>query len=411
MAILTTEALQMNLPKMIKIRQKFDDTSIYDVEEAVWQELGQKKICSLIHPGQSIAIAIGSRGIANLSRIVQETINFLKDHGAIPFVVPAMGSHGGGTAEGQKAILRGYGITEEAMGVPIVASMDISLLGYTYNGIPVYMDKNALSADMVVVIGRVKPHTAFKGPIESGICKMLAIGLGKHIGCSRLHEEGWSDFSNVISSVAEVFLAKANIGFGIALVENAFDQTAIIRAVVKDEFLTCDRELQKKSKEMMPALLVPDFDVLIVEQIGKDISGSGMDPNIIGRSSSLGAMPGYVGPKIKRVVVLDLSAETHGNVCGIGNAEFTTRKVFDQIDFISTYANTVASGSPEAARIPVVMETEREAIIAAVRCCGRIDEKGPCIVRIKSTLHLGEIWVSENMIPLIADNDRLEIVG
>jgi hypothetical protein len=411
MPVLTKEALEMKLPKMIRIRQKFDGTYIQDIEKAVSRELEQEKIRTLLKPGQSIAVGVGSRGINNLSRIVKETVSYFKEHGAAPFIVPAMGSHGGATAEGQMEVLRGYGVTEAAMGVPIKSSMDVTLLGDTPQGIQVYMDKNALAADMVVVIGRVKPHTAFKGPIESGLCKMLAIGLGKHIGCSRLHEEGWSDFSHVISSVAEIFLKKANIVFGIALVENAFDQTAIINAVVKDEFLTRDRELLEKSKTMMPALLVPDIDVLVIEQIGKDISGAGMDPNIIGRSSLIGKMPGYNGPAIKRVVVLGLSEETHGNASGIGNAEFITRKVFDQIDFIPTYANMIAAGAPEGGRIPVIMETEREAIIAAVRCCRAIGEAGPRIVRIKDTLHLGEIWVSENMLPLIKDNDRIEILG
>lgn len=411
MPVLTQEALKMKLPKMMRIRQKFNGTHIQDIEKIVRQELEQEKIRTLIKPGQTIAVGVGSRGINNLSRIVKETLSYLKDHGAAPFIVPAMGSHGGATAEGQVEVLRGYGVTEEAMGVPIKSSMDVALLGHTPKGIPVYMDKNALAADMAVVIGRVKPHTAFKSPIESGLCKMLAIGFGKHIGCSRLHEEGWLDFSHVISSVAEVSLKEANIGFGIALVENAFEQTAIIQAVVKDEFLTRDRELLAKSKEMMPALLVPDMDVLVIEQIGKDISGAGMDPNIIGRSSTRGTLPEFQGPAIQRVVVLGLSEGTHGNASGIGNAEFITKKVFDQIDFIPTYANMIAAGAPEGGRIPVVMETEREAIIAAVRCCRTIGETGPRIVRIKDTLHLGEIQVSENMLPLIQDNKRIEILG
>jgi len=410
MPILTDEALRMVLPKMIKIRQKFDETCINDVETTVRRELEQEKVRALIKPGQSVAIGVGSRGIANLSKVVKVTVDYLRERGAVPFIVPAMGSHGGATAEGQAEVLRSYGITEAAMGVPVKSSMAVTLLGYTPNGVPAYMDTNALSADMTIVIGRVKPHTAFRGQIESGLCKMLAIGLGKHVGCSRLHEEGWSDFSNVISSVAEVILAKGNIGFGIALVENAFDQTAIISVAVNSEFLACDRELLVKAKELMPALLVPDIDVLVVEQIGKDISGSGMDPNIIGRSSARGIIPGYTGPRIKRVVVLGLTAATHGNACGIGNADFITKNVFDEIDYEATYANMIASGSPEGARIPMVLADEREAIIAAVRCCGKIAETGPRIVRIKNTRHLSEIWVSSNMLPLIADNDRLEIV-
>lgn len=410
MPVLTQEALKMKLPTMVRIRQKFDGAHIQDIEKTVRGELEQEKIRKLIKPGQSIAVGVGSRGITNFSRIVRETLNCLKEQGAVPFIVPAMGSHGGATAEGQTEVLRGYGITEETMGVPIKSSMDVKLLGHTPKGIPVYMDQNALAADMEIVIGRVKPHTAFKAPIESGLCKMLAIGYGKHIGCSRLHEEGWLDFSDVVSSAAEVTLKEANIGFGLALVENAFEQTAIIKAVLNEEFLEQDRELLAKSKEMMPSLLVPDMDVLVIEQIGKNISGAGMDPNIIGRSSAIGTIPGYSGPAIQRLVVLGLSEETHGNASGIGAADFITRKVFDQIDFIPTYANMIAVGNPAGARIPIVMETEREALIAAVRCCRNIGGTGPRIVRIKDTLHLGEIRVSENMLPLLQNNDRIEIL-
>ncbi|MBP2659243.1 MAG: hypothetical protein H6Q69_2275, partial [Firmicutes bacterium] len=345
-----------------------------------------------------------------LSKIVKETVNYLKELGAFPFIVPAMGSHGGATADGQLEVLHGYGVTEQAMGVPIKSSMEVVLLGFTPNGIPVYVDKYALAADMVVLINRVKPHTGFRGPIESGICKMMAIGLGKHVGCSRLHQEERSIFSSVLVSVAEVFLEQANFGFGLALVENAFDQTAFVKALVKDELLKEEQELLIKAKALLPALLFPKIDVLLVEQIGKNISGPGMDPNIIGRHSAFGEVAGYVGPTIERIVVLDLSKGTHGNATGIGTADFITKTAFDKIDFMATYANQIAARNPAGGRIPITMETEREALIAAIKCCRNIDENGPCIVRIKDTLHLSEIWLSENMLPFIAGNSLLEIM-
>jgi len=410
MPVLLEEDLKMQLPRMIKVRQKFEDKQILNVEQAIQLQLEQEKIKSLIKPGQSIAVAVGSRGINNLSIIVKTTINYLKELGASPFIVPAMGSHGGATAEGQREVLHGYGVTEETMGVPIKSSMKVILLGRTQSGIPVHVDKNALAADMVVVINRVKPHTGFRGPIESGICKMLAIGLGKHIGCSRLHQENRSDFSSALVSVAEVFLEKANFGFGLAIVENAFDQTYLVKALVKDELLTSERELLSKAKALLPALLVPKIDVLLVEQVGKDISGPGMDPNIIGRHSAFSEVSGYNGPIIERIVVLDLSVGTHGNATGIGTADFIIKKVYDKIDFIATYANQIAARNPAGGRIPITMETEREALIAAVKCCRNIDEHGPCIVRIKDTLHLSEIWISENMLPLIEGNSLLEII-
>lgn len=410
MPILTEEALRMQLPRMNKVKQKFDETRIEDVEGSVRQQLCQEHIQSLVKPGQSVAIAVGSRGIDNLSRIVKQTILCLQEFGAEPFIVPAMGSHGGATAEGQREVLCGYGVTEEAMGVPIKSSMDVTRIGQTAKGIPVYMDSTALAADMVVPIARVKPHTSFRGQVESGLCKMLAIGLGKHLGCSRLHQEGWSNMANTIEAVGEVFVSELNPGFGVALVENAFDQTAIIKVVVRDDFIAQDKELLKRAKDLMPGILVPNMDILVVEQMGKDISGGGMDPNITGRSAATGKVSGFTGPSAKRLVILGLTEASHGNASGIGSADFTTKKLFDSIDFVATYANMIASNSPEGARIPIVMDNEREAIIAAIRTSGVIGEVGPHIVRIKDTLHLGEIWVSESMLPLIKDNPRLTIL-
>lgn len=400
----------MRLPRMLEVRQKLDETCIDDIEVAVRNELATDKIKALIRPGQSVAIAVGSRGIDHLDKIVRATVAYLKAAGALPFIVPAMGSHGGATAEGQRAVLRDYGVTEEAMGVPIRSSMEVTLLGHTAKGIPVHFDKSALAADMVALINRVKPHTNFRGPIESGLCKMMAIGLGNHIGCSRLHEEPWRNLCDVIVSVAEVVLAKANIGFGLAIVENAFHKPALIEALVKDEILTEEPKLQSKSKAMMPAIPVPEFDVLVVEQFGKDISGDGMDPNIIGHKGP-SKSDGFGGPSVKRIVILDLSEGTHGNAGGIGRADFTTKAVFNKLDFTSTYANMIAVSTPEGGRIPIVMENEREAIIAAVKCCRGIPEIGPRIVRIKDTLHLDTIWVSENLLPIIEPNPALTIVG
>jgi hypothetical protein len=411
MPILTEETLLMKLPTMVKIRQKFDRTRIENVEKAVRQELEQEKIQKLIKAGQSVALAVGSRGINNLGTVVKLTIDYLQEHGAMPFVVPAMGSHGGATAEGQAGVLQSYGITAMTMGVPIKSAMEVDLIGHTPDDIPVLMDKNAHSADMVVLINRVKPHTSMRGRIESGLLKMCVIGLGKHVGCSRLHEEGWENMSKAVCAAAEVSFAKTNIGFGLALVENAYDQTAIIKALVKDEIIHEEPKLLAKAKAMLPGLLVPEIDVLVVEQIGKDISGAGLDPNIVGRSAIVGKIAGYTGPEIKRIVVLDLSEATHGNACGIGNADFITKKVFEKLDFPAIFANSIAAMGPGTGSIPIFLDTEREAILAAVKCCGRLGATGPRIVRIKDTLHLSEIWISENMLPLVINDDRIEIVG
>lgn len=410
MPILPAEALTFQMPAMVRVRQKFDAAEIPDVEKGVSAEIGRPDIGGLIKPGSRVAIAVGSRGISNLDSIVKVLGARLKDLGAQPFIVPAMGSHGGGTAEGQRAVLASLGITQQAVAMPVVASMEVVPLGQTGNAVPVYMDKNAYQADLTVLVARVKPHTDFKGEFESGLCKMMAIGLGKHLGCSRLHQEGFDSFPALIPEVAKVFLERANIAFGLAIVENAYDKTCLIKAVRASEFLAEEPELLAAAKQRMPRIMVPAIDVLIVEQIGKDISGAGMDPNIIGRTTK-GKLPGFAGPSIQRIVVLDLTEATHGNACGIGLADFVTRTAFAKLDYLSTYANVIASANPEAGRIPVILDSELEAVAAAVRCCSRSDSSRPRLVRIKDTLHLEDLWVSENLCPEIAGNADIEILG
>jgi hypothetical protein len=395
---------------MIKVKQKFEVKEITNVEEVVDREMNQEKIKSLIKPGMKIAVAVGSRGICNLDRIVKRVIDDIKMIGGEPFIVPAMGSHGGATAEGQKDILYNYGINEEKMGVEVISCMDVVEVGKTEDGVPVYVDKTAYEADMIVPVGRVKVHTDFKGPIESGMCKMLAIGLGKHKGCSTLHSQGFVSFPKLIPEVGEIILNNSKVGFGVAIVENAHDTTAEIKVLVASEIMTEEPKLLEKSKKWMPKIMIPEIDVLIVEKIGKDISGGGMDPNITGRTTR-GIIDGFTGPKIQRIVVLGLTEHTHGNATGIGLADFTTKEVVDQIDYIALYANTIASGNPEAGRIPIALDTEREAIIAGISCCTKIDKNNPKIVRIKDTLSLENIWVSENLLDIISKEENLIIEG
>lgn len=410
MPILLEEDLKVELPKMINIRQKFADTYIADVHEAVQAELMQHKLSGIIKPGMSVAITAGSRGINQIDVIIKTVVDFVKNQGAQPFIVPAMGSHGGATAQGQLEVLQNYNITPASMGVEIRSSMEVDVLGETPSGIPVYIDRNAHKADLIIPINRVKPHTGFRGPIESGVCKMMAIGLGKHVGCSRIHQMERSVFSKTITEVAEVFLSKANFGFGIGIVENTYDKPMIIKAMCKEELIIEEQKLLVIAKQMMPNLLLPKVDILVVEQIGKNISGAGMDPNIIGRHTALKEVEGYTGPNIERIVVLGLSEETHGNATGLGNADFITRQVYDSIDFVATYANVIAARNPGGAKIPIVMDNEHEAMLAAVKCCRGIGTDGPYIVRIKDTLHLGEIAVSANMLPIVQASDSLELL-
>lgn len=409
MPVLTDDMKKLRLPPMVRVRQAFASHALADIAGEVRKALTGTAAVKEGCAGRKVALAVGSRGIHNIAGIVRATGQYLREIGADPFVVPAMGSHGGATAEGQRGVLANYGVTEAGVGMPVVASMEVVPIGVTGGGIPVVIDRAAAAADVIIPIARVKPHTDFTGPIESGLCKMLAIGLGKHAGCSRLHQEGFDRFAELIPAVAQVILANAPVKFGIAILEDAFDKTAAVEVVPGGEFLAREPELLARAKAMMPRIMVPVIDVLIVEQIGKDISGAGMDPNIVGRTTK-GPLPGFDGPAIQRIVVLDLSEETHGNATGIGLADFTTRRAAGKIVWEATYANVIASANPEAGRLPVVAADEREAVLAALQCCSRIDIARPRIVKIKNTLQLAEISVSEPVLPSVAADDRLAVI-
>lgn len=397
MPILPANICGNELPAMVKVRQCFPNNILHNIAESVTKEILHCGIETSTIKGASVAVLVGSRGISNLKTVVKATVNSILDFGGHPFIIPAMGSHGGGDADCQREILEGYGITEEFIGVPIYSSMEVVIIGHTADGIPVYMDKIASEADIIVPIARVKPHTDFDASIESGLCKMLAIGLGKHIGCSRLHQEGFSEFPYLIPTVAKIILETKNIYFGVAIIENAHENIHMVKAVLGSDFLDEEPRLLAISKDLMPRLQFEEIDVLIIEQIGKDITGAGMDPNITGRMS-VGKIPNSKAPTIKRIVVLGLSEGTHHNATGIGIADFITKNVFESMDMISTYANCIASGNPEAGRVPIMLDTEEEAILAALLTCQKVDFDRPRIVRIKDTLQLVDIEISESML-------------
>lgn len=410
MSVLPKSAYEIKLPEMAEIEQLFPDDRIAeaDIPRIVNEEIDRPGAASEIHKGQKVAVLVGSRGIASLRLIVKETVRRLIQLGAEPFIVPAMGSHGGGEAEEQRRIIEGYGITEEFIGAPIRASMETVVIGTTGGGVPVMIDKYADEADAIVPIVRVKVHTDFDGPIQSGFCKMLSIGIGKHNGCSRLHQEGFHTFGRLIPAAAQVVMEKRRVSFGVAIIENAHEHVHTIRVVPGNQILEEEPKLLRLSKSLMPRLQFDTIDVLVVEQIGKDITGSGMDPNITGRRAS-GPIERFSGPAIGRIVVLGLSEGTHRNATGIGLADFITKSAFEESDFLSTYVNCIASGNPSAGKIPIIMDTEEEAIRAAIQTCAGIDENNARIVRIKDTLHLINIAVSKNMLPLCGDGQRFRI--
>ena len=400
---------KFNPPNMIGVKQIFEKHSV-DVIESIRTELSKGEIRNTICPGDKVALAVGSRGIRNIDVIVKEMVNFLKERGADPVIIPAMGSHGGGIAENQKKILDSYGVNQETMCVHVEASMDTVCLGQTADGIPVYIDKLAASMDKIVVVNRVKSHTTFSGNIESGLCKMLAIGLGKHKGCSTLHRHGTEEFGKIIPSVAQLIMEKKKVAFGVAIIEDAFENIGKIQALVSQEFIAKEPELLQLSKKWMPRLYFDFVDILIVEKIGKDISGAGMDPNIVGRRHFSRTEP-FNSLPIQRIIVCELSEATHGNACGIGRADFTTKKACEQIDLEFTYANCLAAGVPESGRIPMVMTDEKEAIIAAMQACDNPTPEDIRIVKIKDTLHLEEILVSDNTVDYCRKSTHFWVLG
>ena len=411
MPLLLEEDLKRPLPKMYRVRQSFNKEHLEDIEGTVAREFAKAEIRSQVKPGMRVALAVGSRGIRNLSRIVKCVVDQLLALEAEPFIVAAMGSHGGGTLEGQLEILHTYGITQEAMGIPVIANNDVELLGSTSRGIQVYFDKLCLEqADLVIPINRVKLHTDFVDTIQSGMCKMLVIGLGHHKGCTAIHKADFSYFGDTLREATRLILSRAKVGFGVAIMENAYDQTLLVEAVPAEKMLEREAELVMLSRKNMPILMIPDIDVLVVEQIGKDISGNGYDPNILGKSFLLKEFVLPV-PKIGRMVVLDVSPASHGSAVGIGIFDVTTRKLFDQLNMEAMYANDIALGCLDDCKIPLVAADEEEAIRVAVKVLQDNDPEKLKIVRIRDTLHMEEIQVSEDLLDVGKADPRLELLG
>jgi acyl-CoA synthetase (AMP-forming)/AMP-acid ligase II len=383
---------------MVNVRQKFEGAHLGDIAATVAREFQRPEVRTQVKPGQVIAVGCGSRGIANIATIARCVVRELQALGARPFIFPAMGSHGAATAEGQRKVLEGYGITEASMGVPVKATMDTVIVGNLDDGTPVHMDRFAAEADGIVVINRVKPHTAFRGATESGVTKMLSIGIGKITGAATYHQHGMDTFPTLLPKVRDVNLARRNVLLGVGIVENAHDQTALIEVMPASQIATREPVLQEIAKRQMPQLYFDEIDVLIIDEMGKNISGAGFDPNITGRNRR--AVKWNFGPKVKKIVVLGLTDETNGNATGIGGADIITMRLFREIDIPSTYANIITSMNLDGGAIPIVMNTEREAIQLAVKTVVRVKPENCRIVRIRNTLDIAQIQVSE---PLLAE--------
>jgi hypothetical protein len=408
MGIIDSLLRDIALPKMVRVRQLFPSDALGDVAGALRAELGAPAIAERVRKGARIAVAVGSRGLADLPLVVNTVIDELKRRGAAPFIVPAMGSHGGATAEGQTGLLAALGVTEASAGCPIVSSMETVELGRLPNGLPVYMDKQSMQADGIVIINRVKPHTSFSGPSESGLVKMLSIGLGKQKGAESCHAIGFAHMAQNIVDMAQVKLKHAPILFGVATIENAYEKISRVAAVPAEHIVARDAELLQEAKRSMPRILFNPLDVLVVDQMGKEFSGTGMDPHITGRTSTPYV---EVVQQATRMVVLDLSDKSKGNATGMGLADICTRRLADKVDVEPTYANHLTSTVVWHAKVPMTMPTDQRAIQAAIKTCNVPDLARLRVVRIPNTLHLEHIAISAAMLEQASRTAGIEVIG
>ncbi len=395
------------IPRMFQVRQLFRRDGIRDVAACLRTKLDNPALQTRIRPGMRVVLTGSSRQIANMPVILREIASFVKEQGAQPYIIPAMGSHGGATAQGQREILESYGITEEFCGCPIHSSMETVKVGSLPNGDEVRVDKFAHDADAVIVVGRIKAHTAFRGSYESGLIKMMAIGMGKRAGADSLHREGFGKMGERLPQYAKVVFDSCHVIFGVAPIENEFDQTCRIEVIPAEEIFDKEPGLLLYAKSRLPRLLIPETDVLMVREIGKNFSGSGMDPNVTG---TFGTPFADGGIRKQRTVVLDISDESHGSFIGLGMADTTTKRAFEKLDTNATYFNMLTSTVLQVGKIPMVLEDDKMALQTALRTLTQIDRNHIRVVYIKNTLSLETIMVSEALLEQVRERDDMEIL-
>jgi Lactate racemase N-terminal domain len=389
-------------PTVALVEQRVDaPPALEDIRVVVGEALRSVKL-----PKGSVAIGVGSRGVGRIGDVVAALVGFLKEAGAEPFVLPAMGSHGASTAEGQAQVLAHLGVSEERVRCPVRATMDAVKLGETPAGVEVFMDRNAYEADSVVVVNRIKPHTAFRGGVESGPTKMLAIGLGKQKGAHSVHAAGWGNIHETIPEAARVAVETGKVAFGLAVLENADEEPYKVAAIPAEKLEEGEAPLLEEAKRNLLRLPFREMDVLIVDEIGKNISGDGADPNVTGRYPTPYASG---GPAVERAVFLDLTDETGGNANGLGAADVVTERLASKMDRPSTYLNALTSTTPYPVKIPMVMPNDRMAIAAALLMCAGVSPQEARLVRIKNTLKLRRMWASEALLRRL-DEDKLRVV-
>lgn len=400
----------MELPKIVKIRQKFEGPKVECIETEVAKQFAKEEIRNLFSPGMKIAITGGSRGIANIAKVIRAIVSELTQLGVEPIIIPAMGSHGGATAKGQVEVLESLGVTKEYCQASICSSMEVVRIGETAVGLPVYMDKIAYGTDGVIVVNRIKAHTDFKEKIESGLLKMASIGLGKHKQAQAIHTYGVEGIRDHMPKVAEVVFNSGKVLMGVGLVENSHEQTAIIEAIPVNKIVDKEKELLIISKSLMPKLPIDKLDLLFVDQIGKNYSGTGMDTNIIGRIRIAGTMEPS-NPNITYLIASDLSEPSHGNALGIGLADLTTQRLFEKINYQAMNENVITSTFLARASIPIVLSNDKEALNAAMRCVWGKDSQTIRFMRIPNTLHIEYMYASEALVEELKQNNDIEILS
>ncbi len=389
----------MNYPPLYRIRQRFDRTSIQDVPDAVRREFSRLDERKNVQPGQRVAVAVGSRGINNLRTIVATVVECIRNMELEPFILPAMGSHGGATAEGQAALLNELGITEASVNAPIISTMEVISVGRLDSGAEVFISKDAFEADHIVIINRVKPHTLLRGEVESGLCKLLTVGCGKHKGALNMHKFG---LASSITPAARIILEKAPVLCGLGIVENALEQVHTVKLAFPEQFIEVDKELLRPARGLLPRIPLDDLDILLVDEMGKNISGAGIDPNVIGFWRREG---GPRKPDYRTLIVLDLTPQSKGNAVGIGMADLTTRRVIDKVDLKPTYTNAITAGVWRGVRFPIALDNDRAVLETALSHV--LDPRHVRMVRIVNTLHLENFWATEALLSELREQEGL----
>lgn len=399
------------LPRLAEVQVRFDRPVLENVERTFLEKLRASGVMAGVRPGMKLAVGAGSRGITDAPRVTRALLDELKRAGADPFIFPAMGSHGGATPEGQRGVLAQMGFTEQSMGVPIRCTMDVVQVGTTPKGLPAYVDAIAAASDGIIVVNRVKPHTTFRGSVESGIVKMIVIGTGKQKGAETCHNLGYPRMEENLLALCRTSLASGKFLFGVGLIENAYHETCRIEVVPASEILAREPELLADARRRMPRVPFAQLDVLVIDEVGKNISGTGFDPNVVGRYPTADIALTPEDPRITRIAILDITEVSEGNGTGVGIADFTTERVFREFDFIKTYCNLLTSTTAAAGKIPMVMRNDRQTLQAAIKTCLIGDPRKVRLARIKNTLSLDRIMISESLLDDARADSRMKIIG